>query len=103
MRDRGWRESAGSLSGSGHADELQFSFQRFAVERLHHIFVGAGFDRSADMVDAVLRGAEEDQRPLLDPEVSVIEGPQKFTARSEGRLVGQKWLRTVSDRWATYH
>src|SRR3546814_3299387 len=43
--------AVGSLSGirgcgwatertSGDADELQFSFERFAVERLHHIFVG---------------------------------------------------------------
>src|SRR3546814_10757083 len=56
--------AVGSLSGirgcgwatertSGDADELQFSFERFAIERLHHIFVGTRLDRGADMVDSV--------------------------------------------------
>ena len=48
------------LAGSRDADDLQLGLERVAVERLHHIFVGAGVDRGADMGDVVLGGAEDD-------------------------------------------
>src|SRR3546814_13452009 len=59
--------AVGSLSGirgcgwatertSGDADELQFSFERFAIERLHHILLGTRLDRGADLVDAFFGG-----------------------------------------------
>ena len=31
------------------ADELQLDVERFAVERLHHILIGTGFERGADV------------------------------------------------------
>ena len=41
--------AAASARVSGDADDLQLALQRIAIERLHHIFVGAGIDRRADM------------------------------------------------------
>src|SRR3546814_19178753 len=55
-------------------------FERFAVERLHHIFVGARLDRGADMVDAVFGGAEDDARPFLMPIVEIVERAEKLHA-----------------------
>src|SRR3546814_17045518 len=76
--------AVGSLSGirgcgwatertSGDADELQFSFERFAIERLHHIFVGTRLGRGADMVDAVFGGAEDNARAFFASIVEIVE------------------------------
>src|SRR5678810_56559 len=50
--------SARSMSGSGDADELQFDVKRLAVEWLHHIFVGARFERCADVRHVILGRAK---------------------------------------------
>src|SRR5687768_9028933 len=57
------RDKAGTpliAAASGHADELQLDVQRFAIERLHDIFVGAGLERGADVRHVVFGGAEDD-------------------------------------------
>src|SRR3989344_2159274 len=81
---------------SGDADELQFSFERFAVERLHHIFVGPRLDRGADMVDAVFGGAEYDTGAFFAPIVEIVERPQKFhTAHHRHVPVEQDHVGTI--------
>src|SRR3546814_18043914 len=83
--------AVGSLSGirgcgwatertSGDADELQFSFERFAIERLHHIFVGTRLDRGADMVDAVFGGAEDNARAFFASIVEIVERAEELHA-----------------------
>src|SRR5205814_5227527 len=44
------------------SDFLELGRDNILVEGLHDVFVGAGMQRSRDMVDAVLRGAEHDLR-----------------------------------------
>ncbi len=50
------------LGTSGDADELKLDVERFPIERLHHIFVGARFEGRANMRHVVLGGAEDDLR-----------------------------------------
>src|SRR5256885_3628265 len=57
-----WRAPAPSPARSGDADELKLDVERFAVERLHHIFVGACFERRTDVGHVVLGCAEYDLR-----------------------------------------
>src|SRR3982751_2761225 len=52
--------SARSTRGLRYADELKLDVKRFAVERLHHIFVRACFKRGADVRHVVLGRAEDD-------------------------------------------
>src|SRR3546814_9351215 len=49
----------GAGRGSGHADDLELALKRLAIERLHHIFVGARLDRGPDIGHAVLGRSEE--------------------------------------------
>src|SRR5438045_1551121 len=49
---------------SGDADQLELAFERFPIERLHHIFVRAGIDRGANMSHAVFGRAEYDLRTM---------------------------------------
>src|SRR5687768_16451813 len=72
MRRRGgrvasWRSrdlaSARSIpASSGDADELKLNVERFAVERLHHIFVRTRLERGANVGHVVLGRAENDLR-----------------------------------------
>src|SRR5215212_7899008 len=57
-----WRAPAPSPDRSGDADELKLDVERFAVERLHDIFVSARFERRANMRHVVLGCAEHDLR-----------------------------------------
>src|SRR6266404_3550341 len=57
-----WRAPAPCTGYSGDADELELDVERFAVERLHHIFVGARLERRADVRHVVLGCAEHDLR-----------------------------------------
>jgi hypothetical protein len=43
-------------------DELKLDVERLAIERLHHILIGAGFERRADVSHVVLSRAEDDFR-----------------------------------------
>src|SRR5205814_9741417 len=55
-----WRAPAPSPGCSGDADELELDVERFAVEGLHHIFVGARFQGGTDMRHVILGGAKHD-------------------------------------------
>src|SRR5579884_1579231 len=57
-----WRAPAPRSGYSADADELELDVERFAVERLHDIFVGARLERRADMRHVVFGGAEHDLR-----------------------------------------
>src|SRR5688572_33469051 len=59
-RSRDLASARSTPAGSGDADELQLDVERLAVERLHHIFVGARFKRGADMRHVVLGRTEDD-------------------------------------------
>ncbi len=54
-----WRAPA-PRSRARHADELKLDVQRLSIERLHHIFVSAGFKRCSDMRHVIFSGAEND-------------------------------------------
>src|SRR5437763_1284525 len=55
-----WRAPAPWPGRSGDADELKLDMQRFAVERLHDVFVCACLERGADVRHVVLGRAEND-------------------------------------------
>src|SRR3546814_16507051 len=93
--------AVGSLSGirgcgwatertSGDADELQFSFERFAVERLHHIFVCARLDPGADLVDAVFGGAEDVARAVFAPILAVVDRADKLAPHTHRQVPNTK-------------
>src|SRR5260221_2753875 len=73
-----WRAPAPSPGRSGDADELKFDVERLAVEWLHHIFVGARFERRADMRHVVFSCAEHDLR--LIAVTALAKQPQEIHA-----------------------
>src|SRR5690349_19537743 len=59
-RSRELASARSTTARSGDADELKLDVQRLAVERLHHIFVGTGFESGTNVRHVVLGGAEHD-------------------------------------------
>src|SRR6185436_12711320 len=59
-RSRDLASARSTSANSGDADELQLDVKRLAVEGLHHIFVGAGLKRGANVSHVVFGRAKHD-------------------------------------------
>src|SRR5579883_1580133 len=76
IRDLTRATRRGSAICSDQAHFLKFRLDDILVERLHDIFVGAGVERTRDVRDIILRGAENYFRLVSTGEST--QRPQKF-------------------------
>src|SRR5689334_5639533 len=83
-RSRDLASARSTGAPSGDADELKLDVQRFAVERLHDVFVRTGFQRRADVGHVVLSRAEHDLG--LVGVTTLTQQLQEFHAAHDGHV-----------------